>query len=169
LPAFLPADPGAGEAVLIDPRGTAVPDLRALPVEHHLRLRWIPRTHDHDAMVARESSALVALCARVLERQVPRNGSGWISFDNGHVPWPPTPAPASPGPCNLKACGTACNATTMWPVVAPLHAAGFAVLPLDARCRGCSDDEAFTSVPRFAEDIAGRKASAVSHPLRCRE
>jgi len=32
--------------------------------------------------------------------------------------------------------------------------AGFAVLLVDARCHGQSDDETFTSMPRFAEDIA---------------
>jgi pimeloyl-ACP methyl ester carboxylesterase len=42
----------------------------------------------------------------------------------------------------------------MWPVVPPLSAAGFAVLLIDARCHGRSDDEPFTSMPRFAEDIA---------------
>jgi pimeloyl-ACP methyl ester carboxylesterase len=42
----------------------------------------------------------------------------------------------------------------MWPVVPPLHAAGFAVLLIDARCHGRSGDEHFTSMPRFAEDIA---------------
>jgi len=42
----------------------------------------------------------------------------------------------------------------MWPVVPPLHKAGFAVLLLDARCHGRSDDDSFTSMPRFAEDIA---------------
>lgn len=41
-----------------------------------------------------------------------------------------------------------------WLVVAPLHAAGFAVLLIDARCHGRSDNEDFTSLPRFAEDIA---------------
>ena len=42
----------------------------------------------------------------------------------------------------------------MWPTVQPLHAAGFAELLIDARCHGRSDDEAFTSIPRFVEDIA---------------
>jgi pimeloyl-ACP methyl ester carboxylesterase len=50
--------------------------------------------------------------------------------------------------------GWGANAGMMWPVVPPLHAAGFAVLLIDARCHGRSDDEAFTSMPRFAEDIA---------------
>jgi len=42
----------------------------------------------------------------------------------------------------------------MWPVVPPLHAAGFAVMIIDARCHGSSDDKEFTSMPRFAEGIA---------------
>jgi pimeloyl-ACP methyl ester carboxylesterase len=41
----------------------------------------------------------------------------------------------------------------MLPALAPLHTAGFAVLLVDARCHGQSDDAAFTSLPRFAEDI----------------
>ena len=45
------------------------------------------------------------------------------------------------------------NASLMLPAVAPLHAAGFSVLLLDARCHGESDDEPFTSLPRFAQDI----------------
>ena len=59
-----------------------------------------------------------------------------------------------PAPAVLAMHGWGANASTMWPVVAPLHAAGFAVLLLDARCHGRSDDEAFSSMPRFAEDIA---------------
>lgn len=42
----------------------------------------------------------------------------------------------------------------MGPVVPPLQSAGFATLLLDARCHGQSDDEEFSSLPRFAEDIA---------------
>lgn len=49
--------------------------------------------------------------------------------------------------------GWGANASLMLPALAPLHAAGFAVLLIDARCHGDSDDEAFTSLPRFAEDI----------------
>jgi pimeloyl-ACP methyl ester carboxylesterase len=49
--------------------------------------------------------------------------------------------------------GWGANASFMLPVVAPLHAAGFAVLLIDARCHGESDDEPFTSLPRFAQDI----------------
>ncbi len=66
---------------------------------------------------------------------------------------PPAPA-ASPAPAVLAMHGWGVNASSMWPVVAPLHAAGFAVLLIDARCHGRSDDEDFTSLPRFADDIA---------------
>ena len=45
------------------------------------------------------------------------------------------------------------NAEMMLPLAAPLHAAGFALLLLDARCHGRSADDSFASLPRFAEDI----------------
>lgn len=54
--------------------------------------------------------------------------------------------------------GWGANAGLMWPVVPPVHAAGFALLLIDARCYGRSDDEKFTSMPRFAEDIAAGMA-----------
>lgn len=66
----------------------------------------------------------------------------------------PASAVALPAPAVLVMHGWGANAATMWPVVRPLHSAGFAVLLIDARCHGRSDDEAFTSLPRFAEDIA---------------
>ena len=57
-------------------------------------------------------------------------------------------------PAILVMHGWGSNASMMVSVVPPLHAAGFAVLLLDASCHGRSDDEPFTSMPRFAEDIA---------------
>ena len=45
------------------------------------------------------------------------------------------------------------NAETMLPLARPLHNAGFATLLFDARCHGLSDDDSFTSMPRFAEDL----------------
>lgn len=66
----------------------------------------------------------------------------------------PPQAVAGPVPAVLVMHGWGANASMMGPVVPPLHAAGFAVLLLDARCHGLSDDETFTSMPRFAEDIA---------------
>jgi len=71
---------------------------------------------------------------------------GWIVMPAQSIP--------QSAPAVLVMHGWGANAATMWPVVAPLHAAGFAVLLIDARCHGRSDGEAFTSMPRFAEDIA---------------
>lgn len=70
--------------------------------------------------------------------------------------WLVSPASATERnvPAVLVIHGWGANAGLMWPVVPPLHAAGFAVLLIDARCHGRSDDEKFTSMPRFAEDIA---------------
>lgn len=56
-------------------------------------------------------------------------------------------------PAILVMHGWGANASMMLPSVAPLLSAGFAVLLLDARCHGASSDEAFTSLPRFAQDI----------------
>lgn len=68
--------------------------------------------------------------------------------------WPCRDAAPHQLPAVLAMHGWGANASTMWPVAAPLVNAGMAVLLLDARCHGDSDDEAFTSLPRFAEDIA---------------
>ena len=73
---------------------------------------------------------------------------GWLVLP------PVTVTAPGPSPAVLAMHGWGANASTMWPVVPPLHGAGFAVLLLDARCHGRSDGEAFTSLPRFAEDIA---------------
>lgn len=45
------------------------------------------------------------------------------------------------------------NAEMMLPLAPPLHTAGYAVLLVDARCHGRSDQDSFASLPRFAEDI----------------
>ena len=45
------------------------------------------------------------------------------------------------------------NAEMMLPLAAPLHERGYALLLVDARCHGQSDDDTFASLPRFAEDI----------------
>jgi len=64
------------------------------------------------------------------------------------------PVPArTPSPAVVVMHGWGANASLMLPALKPLHAAGFAVLLLDARCHGQSDDAAFTSLPLFAEDI----------------
>lgn len=68
--------------------------------------------------------------------------------------WPQCDGAPQRLPVVLAMHGWGANASTMWPVAAPLVEAGMAVLLIDARCHGDSDDEAFTSLPRFAEDIA---------------
>jgi dipeptidyl aminopeptidase/acylaminoacyl peptidase len=87
---------------------------------------------------------------RVREVRIPgprgRRLFGWLVS--------PPVAAERPAPAVLAMHGWGANAAMMWPVVPPLHAAGFAVLLIDARCHGRSDDETFTSMPRFAEDIA---------------
>ena len=76
----------------------------------------------------------------------------------------PPRAAQHPAPAVLVMHGWGANASMMGSVVPPLHAAGFAVLLLDARCHGRSDDEAFTSMPRFAEDIAAGLAWLRTQP-----
>lgn len=56
-------------------------------------------------------------------------------------------------PAILVMHGWGANASMMLPSVAPLLGAGFAVLLPDARCHGASDEDTFTSLPRFAQDI----------------
>lgn len=60
---------------------------------------------------------------------------------------------ARPGPALVLMHGWGGNAQTMLPLAGPLHAAGYALLLLDARCHGGSDEDSFASLPRFAEDI----------------
>jgi dipeptidyl aminopeptidase/acylaminoacyl peptidase len=69
--------------------------------------------------------------------------------------WIVTPAvPAVPPvPAVLALHGWGANASTLWPVVDPLVASGMAVMLIDASCHGDSADEAFMSLPRFAEDL----------------
>ncbi len=68
---YLLADLDAGEAVVIDPRGADVPLLSAMLDEHQLRLRWLLRTHEHDAQLPGESQALDSLGAPRIQHQLP--------------------------------------------------------------------------------------------------
>ncbi len=66
---YLLADPDAREAVLVDPRGRDLPLLLALLAEHELRLRWVLRTHQHDAQMPQEATLLAALGAPLIQGQ----------------------------------------------------------------------------------------------------
>jgi glyoxylase-like metal-dependent hydrolase (beta-lactamase superfamily II) len=68
---YLLGDLDANEAVLIDPRGTDVPLLNAMLDEHHLRLRWVLRTHEHDALLPGETAALATLDAPLVQHDLP--------------------------------------------------------------------------------------------------
>ena len=88
---YLLADLDAGEAVLIDPRGADVPLLGAMLDEHQLRLRWLLRTHEHDALLTGEAAALDALGAPRIQHQTPMTESAGetrhavLTFGNEHV------------------------------------------------------------------------------------
>ena len=56
------------------------------------------------------------------------------------------------------------NAALMLPLARPLHEAGFAALFIDTRCHGASDDDSFTSLPRFAEDAEHAFAWLAAQP-----
>lgn len=61
---------------------------------------------------------------------------------------------AAPGaPALIVMHGWGGNAEMMLPLAGPLHAAGYTLLFIDARCHGRSDEDSFASLPRFAEDI----------------
>jgi glyoxylase-like metal-dependent hydrolase (beta-lactamase superfamily II) len=58
---YLLADADAREAVLVDPHSRDLPVLQALLDERALRLRWVLRTHDHDALLPGEMERLARL------------------------------------------------------------------------------------------------------------
>jgi sulfur dioxygenase len=72
---YLLADLTAREAVLIDPHGRDLPVLAAMLSERDLRLRWVLRTHHHDALHATEPALLTRLGAPVVQGGVKGNES----------------------------------------------------------------------------------------------
>lgn len=68
------------------------------------------------------------------------------------------------GPALVVMHGWGGNAEMMLPLAAPLHAAGYSLLLVDARCHGRSDDDSFASLPRFAEDIESALDWLVGQP-----
>ena len=119
-----------------------------------LTLLWAARAAAH-ALILRGLRA-----PRVVAQQIPQD-LGYAA-QSVHLPGPNGKTLfawfiAAPGvakaPAVLVMHGWGANASMMLSSAAPLSNAGFAVLLLDARCHGASADEAFTSLPRFAEDI----------------
>lgn len=68
---YLLADLDAREAVLVDPRARDLPLLAALLDERALRLRWVLRTHHHDALHPQETRLLDQLGGTVLQGDAP--------------------------------------------------------------------------------------------------
>ena len=63
--------------------------------------------------------------------------------------------PAQDSRCTLIIVhGWGANAEMMLPLALPFHQAGIDVLLYDARNHGSSDSDSFSSLPRFAEDLA---------------
>lgn len=58
------------DAVLIDPRARDIPVLSALLSERDLRLRWVLRTHHHDALYPQEPALLAGLGAPIVQGDV---------------------------------------------------------------------------------------------------
>ena len=89
-----------------------------------------------------------------------------LSGQNGKTlfAWLVLPDTPGPHPAVLVMHGWGANASMMLQIAPPLRAAGYAVLFVDARCHGQSDDERFTSMPRFAEDIGAGMAYLRSRP-----
>lgn len=87
---YLLADADAREAVLVDPRSRDLPVLQALLDERSLRLRWVLRTHDHDAQLPGEMARLARLGAplvqgRASEDAVRPDDGAELCFGGEHV------------------------------------------------------------------------------------
>ena len=80
------------DAVLIDPRARDIPVLLALLAERDLRLRWVLRTHQHDALFPHEPTLLASLGAPLIQGRVAQTalpfGDGVIRVlaTPGHTP-----------------------------------------------------------------------------------
>lgn len=77
---------------------------------------------------------------------------------------PRTACAAQPVPVVVAVHGWGANGSTLAPMVEPLVRAGIAVVLFDAASHGDSSAEAFSSLPRFAEDLAAVLDALRGHP-----
>ncbi|MBP6535122.1 alpha/beta hydrolase [Paenacidovorax caeni] len=126
-------------------------------VFHHALLRALraPRL-PHDPPLYQRPLRRGALSAHRLNTPEGKRLAVWLAHPDAAGP---TAAPAV-----LVMHGWGANAAMMWPVVQPLVDSGHVVTLLDARCHGESDGDDFTSLPRFAEDIATTLRWLVQQP-----
>lgn len=124
----------------------------ARPLLHRALLRGLrPARLCHEPPLDRQPEAGAALQALQLVGARGQRLAAWLAL----------PAQAAAGqavPAVVAVHGWGANASTLWPVVDPLRAAGIAVLLFDAAAHGHSSDEEFSSLPRFAEDVAAALA-----------
>lgn len=80
------------------------------------------------------------------------------------VALPQTAYAAQPVPVVVAVHGWGANGSTLAPMVEPLVRAGIAVVLFDAANHGDSSAEAFSSLPRFAEDLAAVRNALRDHP-----
>ena len=73
-------------------------------------------------------------------------------------------ASSQPAPTLIVMHGWGSNSEMMLPLAKPLHDAGYALLFVDARNHGDSEDDDFSSLPRFAEDIESALIWIVQQP-----
>ncbi len=78
---YLLADLDTRDAVLIDPHACDLPVLAALLAERELRLRWVLRTHHHDALNPKERLELESMGAPLVEG----DSFGALSLADGSV------------------------------------------------------------------------------------
>lgn len=113
-------------------------------------LGWLLRRRLHRAlaperMPERRSPADLGLAFR--EVSIPtQNGKSLFG-------WFISAGEARQAPAVVVLHGWGGNAESMLPLAPPLQEAGFAILLIDARCHGRSDEDSFASMPRFAEDL----------------
>jgi len=109
-------------------------------------LRWlIHRSLAPERVLETRSPADVGLPYQVV-RMATQNGKtlfGWFLSANQQ----------GRGAAVVLLHGWGGNAETLLPLALPLHQAGFALLLIDSRCHGQSDEDSFSSMPRFAEDL----------------
>lgn len=77
---------------------------------------------------------------------------------------PPPNGVERPAPALAVIHGWGSNREQILPVVMPQHTAGYALLLVDSRCHGDSDQDTFSSLPRFAEDLSAGVDWLKHHP-----
>jgi len=108
----------------------------------HALVRWSLR-----APQVAESSTPGTLELAYTEQHIPTaNGKQLFAW------FVPAPVPGQ-SPVLAVVHGWGGNMETMLPLALPLHRAGYALLFFDARSHGASDQDSFSSMPRFAEDL----------------